>query len=76
MPLPTPNKDESQDDFLSRCMGDGLMNEEYPDDDQRHAVCQGQWDKKDDSMNYKSRTRAAGAAHRGRGVARRAGQGR
>lgn len=44
MPLPKPKKNESHDDFLDRCMGDDVMVQEYPDEKQRYAVCQGQWD--------------------------------
>jgi HK97 family phage prohead protease len=47
MPLPKPKKDESHDDFISRCMGDDVMLTEYPDDDQRYAVCETQWESKD-----------------------------
>lgn len=42
MPLPKPNAGESGKDFLSRCMGNSKMVEEYPDSDQRYAVCQSQ----------------------------------
>jgi hypothetical protein len=44
MPLPTPNTDEPQDDFISRCMGDEAANEDFPDQEQRAAVCHRQWD--------------------------------
>jgi ATP-dependent Clp protease protease subunit len=43
MPLPKPTTDEEKDDFVSRCMSDDVMKEEYPDTDQRMAVCQSQW---------------------------------
>jgi len=39
MPLPQRRKDEDRTDFLSRCMSDPKMNEEYPDNSQRYAVC-------------------------------------
>ncbi len=39
MPLPKPNGDESQEDFMGRCMANDVMNSEYPDRDQRYAVC-------------------------------------
>lgn len=39
MPIPTPNSDESPDEFMERCMADSTMVSEYPDDDQRAAVC-------------------------------------
>jgi hypothetical protein len=46
MPLPTPNKDESKDAFISRCAGNDTMNNEFPDQDQRLAVCYSQWREK------------------------------
>ena len=30
---------------MDRCMGDGVMNTEYPDGKQRYAVCMSQWEK-------------------------------
>jgi hypothetical protein len=39
MPIPSPNKDEDRKSFVSRCMGDDVMNKEYPDVKQRTAVC-------------------------------------
>lgn len=39
MPIPTPNKDENKQAFLSRCMSSEVMKEEYPDNKQRVAVC-------------------------------------
>jgi hypothetical protein len=39
MPLPKPNDGESKLDFINRCMSDDKMNEEYPDKEQRFAVC-------------------------------------
>lgn len=44
--MPTPEKDEEQDDFLGRCMVSGTMTSEYPDENQRVAVCSTQWEKK------------------------------
>jgi signal peptide peptidase SppA len=44
MPLPTPRPNEDEDDFMSRCMGDDGMNDEFPDQAQRMAVCRRQWD--------------------------------
>lgn len=46
MPLPKPRSDENRDDFINRCMGDDVMNEDYPDQDQRMAVCSTQWRKR------------------------------
>ena len=42
-PLPIPNQGESENDFVSRCMGNDAMNREYPDNAQRSAVCFRQW---------------------------------
>lgn len=39
MPIPSKQKDENPDQFLARCVGDKQMNKEYPDQDQRVAVC-------------------------------------
>ena len=43
MPLPTKQKDESQKEFMSRCMGDDVMNTEFKDAKQRAAVCVSQY---------------------------------
>src|SRR3954467_4592772 len=39
MPLPSPNTGESQDDFMARCVGNDAVTTEYPDQDQRTAIC-------------------------------------
>lgn len=39
MPIPSRNKDEEKNKFLSRCMSDTVMNKEYPEQSQRYAVC-------------------------------------
>ena len=39
MPLPKPSAGENQDDFVSRCVADDKVRTEYPDTDQRLAVC-------------------------------------
>jgi hypothetical protein len=44
MPLPKPNKNEKQGNFISRCAGDETMNKDFPDQKQRVAVCYSQWD--------------------------------
>lgn len=48
MPLPKPKKDEKREDFIPRCMANEVMREEYPDSDQRYAVCQAQWGQKNE----------------------------
>ncbi len=43
MPLPTPNENESEQDFIPRCMGDETANADFPKQEQRAAVCYRQW---------------------------------
>ena len=43
MPLPKPTKDQNQKDFMNDCMGDPTMNSEYPNQQQRLAVCYVIW---------------------------------
>lgn len=42
--MPQPNANESKDDFLSRCMGDEEAVNDFPENDQRYAVCQSKWE--------------------------------
>lgn len=42
MPIPKPNKDEKSKDFVARCMGNETMKKDYPDNNQRVAICLGQ----------------------------------
>ena len=44
MPLPKPNGSESRDDFVSRCVGDDKVSTEFPDVDQRVAICISQYE--------------------------------
>ena len=44
MPLPKPSLGEDRDDFISRCMGDDKVVQEFPDSDQRVAVCNSQFE--------------------------------
>lgn len=44
MPIPTPRTNESEDDFISRCAADEVMNEDYPDQDIRLGVCYTAWE--------------------------------
>lgn len=45
--MPTPNEGESKDDFMSRCMGDDKMVDEFGNPQQRAAVCNSYFEKKD-----------------------------
>lgn len=47
MPLPKPKEDENRNDFLYRCMNDDKMEEEFPDTDQRYAICLTEWNERD-----------------------------
>ena len=47
MPLPKPKPGQDKDEFLSSCMADGTMQSEYPDESQRYAVCNTQYEAKD-----------------------------
>lgn len=51
MPMPKPKKDESKKDFINRCMSNENMKSEYPDNDQRLAVCYDLWDRKNSQVN-------------------------
>ena len=57
MPLPKPTDNETEDEFIYRCMGNDLMNSEYPDQSQRLAICNnllGGKSKMADNMEHKS----------------------
>lgn len=43
MPIPKPGKNEKEDEFISRCMGDDVMVKEYPDEKVRAGICYSQW---------------------------------
>lgn len=46
MPLPKPKKDESKDEFVSRCMGNSTMKNEFPKQVQLNAVRNQQWEQR------------------------------
>jgi uncharacterized protein len=57
MPIPKPGKNESKKKFMDRCLSDETMNKEYPDNDQRYAICESQWeDKKSESKEKEVRS--------------------
>ena len=47
MPIPTKNIDETNEEFIERCMSDEFMKE-YDDNDQRLAVCYAQLENDED----------------------------
>lgn len=46
MPIPQPNKGEHKKDFVQRCVANEKMKSEYPDIDQRLAVCSSTFDER------------------------------
>jgi hypothetical protein len=46
MPIPKPEKNEDKQKFVQRCMGNETMKKDYPNSDQRVAICLGQTRKK------------------------------
>lgn len=42
--MPTPKPRETEEEFISRCMGDQEPMEKYPDEAQRYAVCKSIFD--------------------------------
>lgn len=41
-----PEEDETEDEYMERCMGSEEMNSEFPDQSQRAAVCHSKWRKR------------------------------
>ena len=39
MPIPKKEEKETSNEFLKRCMDNEIMKTEYPDEEQRFAVC-------------------------------------
>lgn len=59
MPIPKPRDNENRDDFLSRCMGNDTMVEEYDDREQRYAICNQIWrdrNKQEDNMDMETKS--------------------
>jgi hypothetical protein len=50
MPLPKPIMNDDEESFLTRCMSDEVMIEEFPKLGQRFAVCELQWDSYEDEI--------------------------
>ena len=46
MPIPAPKKDEDNNAFVARCMGNETMKKDYPDNGQRVAICLSQTKRK------------------------------
>jgi hypothetical protein len=54
MPLPKPKGTESRKDFMQRCMSDSVTVSEFPNTDQRLAVCSKQYRDKYEEVNLES----------------------
>ena len=54
MPLPAPQKNEEQDKFISRCMGNPTMNKDFKENAQRAAVCYSQYKKRKSNSKGKA----------------------
>lgn len=55
MPIPKPSSGESREDFISRCMSDETMVNEYKED-QRMAICSTSWKDSKKSVKKQSDT--------------------
>ncbi len=49
--MPSPGPTESEDEFISRCMSDEEAMSDFPDEDQRYAVCISKWEGKADGFS-------------------------
>lgn len=62
MPLPEPKSGESKMDFVGRCKNTQRMKDEYPEEDQREAVCFKQWEENRNDAAADAARKAAGVA--------------
>lgn len=49
MPIPKPEKNENKQKFVARCMSNETMKKDYPENNQRIAICLGQTRRKSKS---------------------------
>jgi hypothetical protein len=50
MPIPSPKPNEDKQNFVARCMGNETMKDDYPNNQQRLAICLGQTRKNKSSL--------------------------
>ena len=43
--MPNPKPNEQKDEFIKRCMSDSEALKDFPENDQRYAFCQSQWER-------------------------------
>ena len=46
--MPKPKSNEEHSDYMKRCMSNDEMNNKFPDNKQRYAVCQSYWSQSKD----------------------------
>lgn len=46
--MPMPGSSETEDEFIARCMSDDEAMADFPDEDQRYAICVSKWEGKAD----------------------------
>lgn len=52
--MPTPRSGETREGFIDRCMSDDEAVADYPDTDQRFAVCTSFWENRKKSIDLRS----------------------
>lgn len=57
MPIPKPNPNEEKKEFVMRCMSNDTMVKEFPDTDQRLAVCSSTYEESKLSKHENNGTR-------------------
>ena len=58
--MPEPIQGETEDDFISRCMGDDESMMDFPDEDQRLAFCFSVWQQSEEQDNLGQRKSSKG----------------
>jgi hypothetical protein len=48
--MPEPRSGEARDEWLDRCMGDAEAVADFPDADQRFAVCVSKWEERSEQL--------------------------
>ena len=51
--MPTPREDETEAEFVSRCMGDEEAIADFPDQEQRAGFCYAVWRRRDEKATYR-----------------------
>jgi len=51
--MPTPIDQETEEEFIARCMSDDEAQETFPNDEQRLAFCYSVWTEEEEKYNYR-----------------------